>query len=173
MYFDKKRNRVLLRDGTSIVSSSEYVNRIINQKKLDGVFVIPDKNTKKYEMYNGEKISKDIEDIELDFRQENDSDINELLDIIQVQKRFENIDTIRIERLYKELDFFQRTGNIRFILECKKLIEKFKENGEVWGVGRGSSCASYLMFILEIHDVDSVKYNIPFSEFSKEEEDDE
>ena len=48
------------------------------------------------------------------------------------------------------------------------LIDKFRNDGIVWGVGRGSSCASYVLFLLFVNDVDPVRFGINFSEMSKE-----
>jgi DNA polymerase III alpha subunit len=35
----------------------------------------------------------------------------------------------------------------------------------VWGVGRGSSCSSYLLYLLGLHEVDVVKYDVDISDF--------
>jgi DNA polymerase III alpha subunit len=48
------------------------------------------------------------------------------------------------------------------------VVDTFKKNNIVWGVGRGSSCASYLLFLLGLHCVDPLKYNIHYSEFFHE-----
>ncbi len=45
------------------------------------------------------------------------------------------------------------------------VVETFRNTGQVWGVGRGSSCASLLLFLIGIHQVDPVKYEIPMEEF--------
>ncbi|MEM2159498.1 MAG: hypothetical protein QXN55_00935 [Candidatus Nitrosotenuis sp.] len=45
------------------------------------------------------------------------------------------------------------------------LVDTLKRNDQVWGVGRGSSCASYLLFLIGLHLVDPLKYNISYSEF--------
>lgn len=45
------------------------------------------------------------------------------------------------------------------------ILDTFKENKTVWGVGRGSSCASLILFIIGLHKVDPVKFNIPLTEF--------
>lgn len=45
------------------------------------------------------------------------------------------------------------------------IVEKLKKEGKVWGVGRGSSCASLVLHLIGVHEVDPVKYNIPMTEF--------
>ena len=42
-----------------------------------------------------------------------------------------------------------------------------RENNIVWGVGRGSSVASYVLFLIGIHKVNSLKYNLDIKEFLK------
>jgi DNA polymerase III alpha subunit len=37
----------------------------------------------------------------------------------------------------------------------------------LWGVGRGSSVASYCLYILGVHKVDSIKYELDIHEFLK------
>ena len=45
------------------------------------------------------------------------------------------------------------------------IVDTFKEAGIVWGVGRGSSCASYILFLLGLHLVDPIKFDISMDEF--------
>jgi DNA polymerase III alpha subunit len=37
----------------------------------------------------------------------------------------------------------------------------------VWGVGRGSSVASYALYLIGIHKIDPIKYNLSINEFFK------
>jgi DNA polymerase III alpha subunit len=45
------------------------------------------------------------------------------------------------------------------------IIDKLRKSDTLWGVGRGSSCASLVLFLLGLHAVDPIKYNIPMEEF--------
>ncbi len=47
----------------------------------------------------------------------------------------------------------------------KYLVDTMKDNKVIWGVGRGSSCASYVLYLLGIHRVDSMFYNLDVEEF--------
>jgi len=40
-----------------------------------------------------------------------------------------------------------------------------KENRVIWGVGRGSSVASYVLYKLGVHRIDSMYYNLDINEF--------
>lgn len=45
------------------------------------------------------------------------------------------------------------------------IVDVLTKEGKVWGVGRGSSCASLVLHLIGIHEVDPIKYNIPLTEF--------
>ena len=47
------------------------------------------------------------------------------------------------------------------------LVETMTQNNIVWGVGRGSSVASYILYLIGIHRIDSIKYNLDFYEFMR------
>jgi DNA polymerase III alpha subunit len=85
------------------------------------------------------------------------------LDIENYFEKFKNNkNKIRIEeelQIYKEKDLFVLLKYLIF------LVDVMKENNVVWGVGRGSSCASYLLYLIELHDIDSDKYDISINEF--------
>ena len=47
------------------------------------------------------------------------------------------------------------------------IIDTMRRNNLVWGIGRGSSIASYVLFLLGVHKVNSIKYNLDIKEFLK------
>jgi DNA polymerase III alpha subunit len=47
----------------------------------------------------------------------------------------------------------------------KYFVDTCEANNIVRGVGRGSSVASYVLYVLGVHQVDSVKYNLDWQEF--------
>ena len=47
----------------------------------------------------------------------------------------------------------------------KYLVDTMQANGVIWGVGRGSSVASYVLYKLGVHRVDSIKYELDIGEF--------
>lgn len=72
-----------------------------------------------------------------------------------------------IDRLKLELDLFRKHNMMNVLRYLKYLIDTMREKNLVWGVGRGSSVASYALFLLGIHKIDSIKYNLDISEFLK------
>jgi len=47
----------------------------------------------------------------------------------------------------------------------KYLVDTMKSNNIIWGVGRGSSVASYVLYLLGVHRVDSMYYDLDPTEF--------
>ena len=66
--------------------------------------------------------------------------------------------------LFKERDLFDL---LKFLVYFMDVV---KSNNVIYGVGRGSSVASYVLFLIGVHKIDSVKYNIPIEEFFKGEQ---
>jgi DNA polymerase III alpha subunit len=74
------------------------------------------------------------------------------------------------DRLIKELDLFRQHDMLPLLKTMKYIVDTLKSNNIVWGVGRGSSVASYVLFLLGVHRIDSVKYSLPIEEFFKGEQ---
>lgn len=72
------------------------------------------------------------------------------------------------DRLDLELKEYKRRNLILLLKQMKYIVDTLRSNNVVWGVGRGSSVASYVLFLLGVHKIDSVKYNLPIEEFFKE-----
>jgi DNA polymerase III alpha subunit len=73
----------------------------------------------------------------------------------------------RLVRLSEEIYLYLKLELHDLLRTLIYVVDKFKEHGVVWGVGRGSSCSSYLLFLIGLHEVDAVKYCIPLSDFLK------
>jgi DNA polymerase III alpha subunit len=69
------------------------------------------------------------------------------------------------QRINEELEIVQLMSIENEFRTIIYLIDQLREKEIVWGVGRGSACASYLLFCLGLHCVDSLKYNISLEEF--------
>jgi DNA polymerase-3 subunit alpha len=61
--------------------------------------------------------------------------------------------------LYQERDLFDL---LRFL---KYLVDTMSEHQVIWGVGRGSSVASYVLYKLGVHRIDSMFYELDVEEF--------
>ena len=72
-----------------------------------------------------------------------------------------------LNRVQKELDLFEKYNLLTVLKTMFYIVDMLRQHNIVWGVGRGSSVASYVLFLIGIHKVDSIKYNLPIEEFFK------
>jgi len=70
-------------------------------------------------------------------------------------------------RVSQELELFIKYDMYDILHVMKYIVDTLRENNVIWGVGRGSSVASYVLFLIGVHKIDSVKYNLPIEEFFK------
>lgn len=73
--------------------------------------------------------------------------------------------TEEYKRVEEELEEYNNRGMHDLLRYLIYLVDVMKKHDIVWGVGRGSSVASYVLYLLEIHCVDSIKYNLDWNEF--------
>jgi DNA polymerase III alpha subunit len=76
--------------------------------------------------------------------------------------------TENYHRLIEELQLYKNRNMIPVLQQMKYIVDTLRLHGVVWGVGRGSSVASYVLYLIGVHKIDSVKYNLPIEEFFKE-----
>jgi DNA polymerase III alpha subunit len=72
------------------------------------------------------------------------------------------------DRLVTELALFKSHDMMDVLCVMKYMVDTLRKHDVLWGVGRGSSVASYVLFLIGIHKIDSVKYELPIEEFFKE-----
>jgi DNA polymerase III alpha subunit len=70
-------------------------------------------------------------------------------------------------RVLEELKLFVQYDMINLLCYLKYLVDTMRKNNIVWGIGRGSSVASYCLYLLGIHKIDSIKYELDIREFLK------
>lgn len=68
-------------------------------------------------------------------------------------------------RVVNELTEFKKRDLLDLLRWLKYFVDYSTENNILWGVGRGSSVASYVLFLIGVHDIDSIKYNLDWQEF--------
>ena len=69
------------------------------------------------------------------------------------------------DRIWQELDAFRERGMKDLLRYMIYLVDFMRENDIVWGVGRGSSVASYVLYLIGVHKIDSIKYELDWREF--------
>ena len=72
-----------------------------------------------------------------------------------------------LQRAGEELIKFQERDMFILLKYLKYLVDTMRKNNVVWGVGRGSSVASFVLFLLEVHRINSLYYDLSIDEFLK------
>ena len=68
-------------------------------------------------------------------------------------------------RIWTELQEFEKRGMMDLLRYMIYLVDFMRKENIVWGVGRGSSVASYVLYLIGIHKVDSIQYGLDYKEF--------
>jgi len=72
------------------------------------------------------------------------------------------------DRVIDELILYNDRDLISLLQFLKYMVDTFRENNIVWGVGRGSSVASYVLFLIGVHRINSIHYNLDIHEFLRD-----
>ena len=70
-----------------------------------------------------------------------------------------------LQRVGKELLLYQERNLFDLLRQLKYVIDVWRSNNIVWGVGRGSSVASYVLYLLGVHKINSIYYDLDIEEF--------
>ena len=71
----------------------------------------------------------------------------------------------QLQRVGEELLLFQEHDLFDLLRYLRYLVDVMRENRIIWGVGRGSSVASYVLYLLGVHRIDSMHYDLDPREF--------
>lgn len=72
-----------------------------------------------------------------------------------------------IDRVEMEFQMFAARDLIPVLQLMCFLVDRWRERGVVWGVGRGSSVASYCLFLIGVHRINALHYGLDITEFLK------
>ena len=164
--------------GQTYTTSKELCNLLYHNPMLDlGLFQVEDTleyNRSVAELHaeqelleNYQELTDSIEDFDK-IMQSNwrmpqeykDMDIAKyLLDLCQTEDE--------LQRVGEELLLYQERDLFNLLKYLKYMIDTLRKHDIVWGVGRGSSVASYVLFLLGVHKIDSLYYKLSVDEFLK------
>ena len=69
------------------------------------------------------------------------------------------------QRVQEELAAFKQHGYLNLLKFLHYLVQNMRSSNILWGVGRGSSVASYVLYLLGVHRIDSIQYGLDWREF--------
>ena len=165
--------------GQVILSSNSLRELLLQGKNISHLNVIRDEEIDLFKKYQSELLSKTITFLDepeetLTFEEFHKKCSEEWIFPIIYQQldvkswlldkctEQEQIDRVNLEyQLYEERDL------IMLLRMFIYLIDYLRENKFVWGVGRGSSVSSYILYLIGVHRVDSIRYNLSISDYLK------
>lgn len=177
----KLKERTLYYDGDSVVYDLNFLyNKILKDEDLDNIFVEEiSPEVKKYNSLSGTKAPLSLK---TDYRQprttwtlpEEYASLNlkryaleRLENEIKSNDYTDDEINERVARVQLELTMWEEHDMNSLLSTLIYLVNTLEDEGMVWGTGRGSSCCSYVLYLIGLHDVDSVCYNLDIKEFFK------
>jgi DNA polymerase III alpha subunit len=160
-----------------ILSEHQLIEMVLNQKDIDGAYVDDPAVAKDFNEKNRQYF-----DLPIELR------VPEKIDPAEYHQKC--VDTWFLPDKYMDIDVLEylnskvatQTGQLRIKLEYEQfkqrglinvlrtmiyLVDVFRENNIVWGVGRGSSVSSYVLYVIGINKINPLEYGLSSDEFFK------
>ncbi len=165
--------------GQAILSSDKLRELILQGKNIGHLNVVFDEDINLFQQYQSELLAEtitflDIPEEKLTFNEYHQKCANEwifpivyqqinvhdwLLDKCTTQKE--------IDRVNEEYILYEERNLIILLRLFIYLIDYMRKNKCVWGVGRGSSVNSFILYLIGTHFVNSLKYDLKITDFLK------
>jgi DNA polymerase III alpha subunit len=165
--------------GQAILSSSDLKELLLQGKNIGHLNIIRDEETDLYELYQDtllrNKISfLDAPDESLSFDEFHEQKSNEWV----FPEKYQQLDVLKwlldkcktdaeVNRVNEEYTLYEERNLIMLLRLFVYLVDYMRENKFLWGVGRGSSVSSYILYLIGIHRVDSLKYGFDIKDYLK------
>jgi len=165
--------------GQAILSSDKLHELLLQGKNIGHLNVVRDEDIELYEKYQDILLRQETvfldapkEDLSFDDFHKQKADewifpleyqqIDVLAFLLAKCKTQQEIDRVNDEYLlYSERDLVMLLRLFIF------LVDHMRKNKFIWGVGRGSSVSSYILYLIGIHRVNSMKYDLDIRDYLK------
>jgi DNA polymerase III alpha subunit len=165
--------------GQAILSSDNLRELLLQGKNISHLNVISDEEIKLFEKYQAELLQETItfldspdESLTFDeFHQRCAEEwiFPEIYQQIDVKKWL--LDKCKtqqeIDRVNEEYILYEQRDLIMLLRLFIFLVDYMRKNNFIWGVGRGSSVSSYILYLIGVHRVDSIKYGFDIKDYLK------
>jgi DNA polymerase III alpha subunit len=176
---EAKKNLKVNMYGQAILSSDSLRELLLQGKNISHLNVISDEEIENFQKYQAELLQETItflgapdESLTFDeFHKKCANDwifplVSQQIDVknwlLDKCKSQQEIDRVNIEYvMYEERDLIMLLRLFIF------LVDYMRKNNFIWGVGRGSSVSSYILYLIGVHRVDSIKYNLDIKDYLK------
>jgi hypothetical protein len=159
--------------GQIIYNESDLVSMVMRDIKINGMMVEPSVNLETASAYLEqvpdlvEYLSTDMSVEEFDAVNQNSWHMPEEYRCMDIAEYILSLcdSNAKLQRCGQELLLFQERNLFDLLRYLKYLVDTLRANNMIWGVGRGSSVASYVLYLLGVHRIDSMFYDLDPSEF--------
>ena len=69
------------------------------------------------------------------------------------------------DRIWEEMEQYKQRDMHNLLRYMIYLVDFMREHNIVWGVGRGSSVASYVLYLIGVHKINSIQFGLDWREF--------
>lgn len=157
-----------------ILSAEEGLSALLRGRTLHGVFLDDDQEIESFnrairrlEEGGPELLAPPREDMD---PEEYHKELSSVWLIPDKYQQMDMLETLRAraqypERLEREMRMFRERGLEPVLRATQYLVDVMREKGVTWGVGRGSSVASYVLYLIGVHRIDPVQYDLDITEF--------
>lgn len=159
--------------GNCFLKSEAIMELMYQDKDLSNYNFIVDEQNLDTKLYNSNSFDKklsnaDYKPVNIKERRNQWFYPNEYdeLDLLAFFAKMCKTDEERV-RVENELHHFKEKDLEKFLRFCIYLAVVLKQEGIVHGVGRGSSCACFLLYLLGINKVNPLLYGLEIEEFLK------
>ena len=167
-------DRIFDENGNAFLSGDAIANMLYNGKDIyAGTFYVDtsDGEMEKFNLFSDKSVQLSPSEKINNIKRRDEWFMPDFYKTLNLKELFDimsnGLPDIYKERVDYELNLYHEKGYDNFLRYCVYLSTIVNQKKIVVGCGRGSSCASYLLFLLGLHMVDSVKFDIDVREFLK------
>lgn len=167
----KLKDYTLFEDGSIEVDPSFVTSFVLKGVPLDKINVTEvTEEIEKFNRFSSQKIGKKekLGDISFNWSLPDRykyMNVEEYLLNLSEKIVKDNLYEERLNRLAIEIELFKSLQLDDVLKVIIFVTDEFKSKNITWGVGRGSSCSSYILFLIGLHDIDPVFYDIEIHDF--------
>lgn len=165
--------------GQAILSSTHLMELLLQGKNITHLNVVFDEEIEQFQKYQSQLLPDTVVFLEApeeklsfdEFHQKCSQEwiFPELYKQIDVKTWLLNKCKIQEEtnRVNEEYVLYEERDLLMLLRLFIFLVDYMRKNNFIWGVGRGSSTSSYILYLIGIHRVNSIKYDLQIEDFLK------
>jgi DNA polymerase III alpha subunit len=165
--------------GQVLLSSENLRDLLLQGKNISHLNVVPNEDIELFEKYQSELLPRTIVFL---------NNIDESLSFEEFHQKcadkwtfpaiYQQIDVRQwlhdkcktqqeIDRVNEEFVLYKDRDLIMLLRLFIYLVDYMRENKCMWGVGRGSAVSSFCLYLIGIHRINSIKYNLDINDYLK------